>query len=104
MKLSKEELIIKFPQLEKFSNQKWLSDEAIKPDCNYKELPLKATFEMIKELLNFIEKTKFSSNWEMGFSVKNRIKQIESLLSHFCDNTIEEQAIKGTNLESVPTD
>ena len=40
VKLSHEELLKKFPNLKKFENQKWLSEESIKSDCNYKKLPL----------------------------------------------------------------
>jgi hypothetical protein len=101
MKLSKFELIDKFPQLNKFKNQKWMEEEAIKHDCNYKELPLKAAFEMINETIEFIEKTKFSNRWEEGFSIKARLNQIKDLLLHFCDDTIEEKALKGENISPL---
>lgn len=98
MKLSKKELMSKFPQLEKFENQKWICEESIKHDCNYKEIPLKVSFELIKELISFLESQKFSNNWELCFSVKSRLKQLESLLSYFCRDTLVEETLKGNNL------
>jgi len=98
VKLSREELFKKFPELNKFQDQKWLSEEAIKSDCNYKKLPLLACFKMIKNLIYFIDKTRFSNHWEECFSVKNRLMQIESLLSFFCEDTITEQTLKGDNI------
>lgn len=98
MKLSKEELIRKFPQLKKFQDQRWISDEAVKHDCNYKKFPLIATFELIKESLSFIETTKFSNNWEAYISIKVRLQQIEDLLLHFCEDTEQEKTIKGENI------
>lgn len=98
MNLSKKSLIKKFPQLNKFKDQKWLAEEAIKEDCNYKELPLRAAFAMIQEVIEFIERTKFTSGWEEGFSIKIRLQQIESLLKYFCEDTIQEKTLKGSNL------
>jgi hypothetical protein len=98
MKLSPIQLIQKFPQLKRFENQKWLSEECIKEDCNYKEIPLLACFEMIKMTIEFIEKTKFNGHWEEGFSVKHRLFQMRDLLSYFCEDTIEEKTVKGDNL------
>ena len=95
MKLSKGELLRKFPELEKFKDQKWISEEAIKHDCNYKELPLKAALVMVKELKEFCQITRFKSSWEKCFSVEHRIDQIESLLLYFCEDTVEEKTIKG---------
>jgi hypothetical protein len=98
MYLSKKELLIKFPQLEKFKNQKWLEEEAIKSDCNYKELPLKAALELINDVIIFIDRTKFNSNWEAGFSTKTRLEQIRNLLQFFCEDNILEKTIKGTDI------
>lgn len=104
MNLSIDELIEKFPELSKFKDQKWMAEEAIKHDCNYKELPLKAAFSMIKDVIYFIDKTKFTSDWEEKFSVKIRLKQIEKLLSYFCEDTQEEKAIKGTDISPLEQD
>jgi len=98
MRLSKPELLSKFKNLEKFKDQKWFSEEAIKSDCNYKELPLKAAKELINEIISFTETTKFSSNWELCFSVKTRLNQIKDLLDYFCEDTEQEKTLKGTNL------
>jgi len=98
VKLSKQELINKFPHLEKFKDQKWMAEEAIKSDCNYKELPLKAAILMIGELKEFCHSTRFGSAWEKCFSIEHRLKQIECLLAHFCEDTLEEKALKGTDL------
>jgi hypothetical protein len=98
MKLSKEELIKKFPCLNKFKDQKWLSDESIKHDCNYKELPLKSALELINEIIEFSEKTKFSSNWEICFSIKKRLEQAKDLILYFCQDSSEEKFIKGDDI------
>jgi hypothetical protein len=98
MNLSKKELLKKFPELEKFKDQKWMEEESIKHDCNYKELPLKAAFFMIKELKEFCKSYKFTSNWEKGFSIEKRLKQLEKLLQHFCNDTEEEKALKGIDI------
>jgi hypothetical protein len=98
MELSKEELTKKFSILKKFENATWFSEEAIKDDCNHKELPLKATLALIEDLLDFIHKTKFKSNWEACFSMEVRLKQIKNLLCHFCEETEEEKTIKGSHL------
>ena len=95
MELSKTELLNKFNCLSKFQDQKWFSEEAIRADCNHKELPLKAAFHLIRDTIEFIDRTKFSSRWEEGFSTKVRLKQIEDLLRHFCEDTDHEKAIKG---------
>ncbi len=101
--LSQEELIEKFEFLKKFKDQTWLSQEAIKEDCNYKKIPMIISFELIKSTIDFIEKTKFRSNWECGFSIKIRLKQIEEVLKFFCQDTIVEKSLKGSNL-SLPQD
>ena len=98
MKLSLPCLLKKFPALEKFKDQKWLVEESTSAHCNYKELPLKAAHAMIVDLLNFIEKTKFKSYWEAGFSLKIRLEQIESLLLYFSQDTIQEKTLKGDNI------
>lgn len=95
MKLSRGELLRKFPELKKFENQKWLQEESIKADCNYKEIPLKAAFIMIENAIQFAESGKFSSNWEFSHSLKIRLQQIRDLLKHFCEDTIEEKAVRG---------
>ena len=103
MKLSRNELLNKFKNLEKFKDQKWFSEEAIKADCNYKELPLMAAKEMINDIISFTEKTKFSNNWEVCHSVKIRLQQIQDLLNFFCEETSKEKTLKGSNLdEKVP--
>ncbi len=98
MKLSKEELIKKFKILEKFKDQKWIEDEAIKSDCNYKEIPLKCALELIKDIIHYLEKNKFNSNWESYFGVKKRLEQVKDLLFYFCEDSIKEKTIKGTNI------
>ena len=103
MRLSKNELIQRFKTLEKFKDQKWFSEEAVKEDCNYKELPLKASFALLEDLIEYIEKIKFNSHWEMCFSVKTRINQIKDLLNHFCEDTEVEKTMKGSNLAQQDT-
>ena len=98
MKLGRKQLLEKFKVLEKFKDQKWLSDEAVKGDCNYKELPLQAAFCLINDMIEFVERTKFNNRWEEGFSTKIRLEQIRDLLAFFCEDTEEEKSRKGTNL------
>jgi hypothetical protein len=98
MKLGKLALINKFKNLEKFKDQKWFSEEALKSDCNYKELPLHAAKMMIKDMIKFCEQTKFNSTWELNFSVKIRLIQLQDLLDHFCDQTDYEKTLNGSNL------
>ncbi len=98
-KYSKDILLKKFKILEKFQNQSWISQEAIKSDCNHKEIPLNCAFFMITDLLKFIEETKFNNNWEQGFSLKIRLNQIKDLLEYFCEDTEEEKTKKGSNLQ-----
>ena len=105
MKLQPSDLLRKFPCLNKFKDQKWFSEEALSSDCNYKELPLKACLLLIKDMLEFIEKTKFTSRWEEGFSLKIRLQHAESLLLFFCEDSEKEKTLKGTNLlQQHPTD
>jgi hypothetical protein len=99
MKLTSQELIKKFKSLEKFKDQKWFSEEAVKDDCDYKKLPLKAALALITDILAFIEKTKFNNKWEEGFSIKVRLQQMQDLLFFFCDDTEEEKTKKGSNLQ-----
>jgi hypothetical protein len=98
MKLSKNLLMKKFPELKKFENQKWISEEAIKQDCNYNRIPLEASFAMIRNAISFLDQHRFSNNWEMCHSVKIRLQQIEDLLCFFCEKTIEEKTLKGENI------
>lgn len=101
MKLSRKELLNKFKNLEKFKDQAWFSEEAIKSECNYKELPLMAAKVMIKEIISFTESTKFSNNWEVCHGVKIRLQQIEDLLNFFCEKTEKEKTLSGSNLHEV---
>lgn len=103
MKLDKIALINKFKNLEKFKDQKWFSDEAMKSDCNYKELPLHAAKVLIDDMILFTEKTKFSSTWELCHSVKIRLIQIQDLLNFFCEDTLHEKTLKGTILHQQDT-
>src|SRR5271169_340646 len=103
MKLSKIELINKFRNLEKFKDQKWFSDEAMKSDCNYKELPLHAAKIMIDDIILYTEKTKFSNNWEISHGVKIRLQQMKDLLNHFMEETEHEKTLKGSNLHQQDT-
>ena len=98
MKLSKNSLMEKFPELKKFENQKWISEEAIKHDCNYNRIPLEASFEMIKHTISFLDSQRFSNNWELTHSVKIRLQQIADLLSFFSEKTIEEKTLNGENI------
>ena len=99
MKLNRTELLNKFKNLEKFKDQKWFSEEAIKSDCNYKELPLMAAKAMIVDIIEFTEKTKFSNNWEVSHSVKIRLEQVQDLLDYFCGKTEKEKTLEGSNLD-----
>lgn len=101
MELSKEELLEKFPVLNKFKDQDWISAASITQKANLKELPLQAAFAMIKDTIEFIERTKFNSRWEEGFSVKIRLQQIESLLKHFCEETEVEKTLKGKDVNQL---
>lgn len=103
MILSKTILINKFKSLEKFKDQKWLSEESLKSDCNYKELPLHAAKVLIEDMILFTEKTKFTSTWELCHSVKIRLLQIQDLLNYFCEDTEHEKTLKGSNLHQQDT-
>lgn len=98
MKISKKELMEKFPSLNKFKDQKWLSEESIKSNCNYRSLPFKAAHEVINEIIEFSEKTKFSNHWESHFSIKIRLQQLQDLLLYFCEKTEQEKTLKGENI------
>lgn len=98
MILSKKALMKKFPQLERFKDQKWLEEEAIKSDCNYKEIPLKCSLLLISEMIDFCQQNRFNSNWEFQHSIQIRLKQIESLLKHFCEDSNMERTIKGKDI------
>jgi hypothetical protein len=103
MKLSKISLINKFKNLEKFKDQKWFSEESLKSDCNYKELPLHAAKVLINDMILFTKKTKFSNTWELCHSVKIRLEQIRDLLDHFCEENDHEKTLKGSNLHQQDT-
>jgi hypothetical protein len=96
--LSPDEMLRKFPFLEKYKNQKWLEQNTIDQKINFKEIPLQCTFVLIEELLNFIERTKFNSHYEEYLSTKVRLRQIKELLHYFCEDSEEEKTKKGTNL------
>ena len=98
MILSIKELINKFPSLKKFENQKWIVDNAINQIISDKEIPLHCTLLLIQDLINYLEKTKFNSNWESFYGTKTRLKQIESLLLYFCEDSQNEAAKKGTDV------
>jgi len=98
MKLDRESLLRKFPLLLKYKDQSWFSEESIKHDCNHKELPLRIAFLLIKDTIDFIEKTKFNNRWEEGHSIKIRLQHAQEVLSFFCEDTEEEKTMKGTNL------
>lgn len=102
MELGPDQLMWKFPFLHKFKDHEWFAEEAVKWDCNHKELPMKITFLLIQDMLKFIEETKFNSNWEAGFSLKIRLQHAKDLLSFFCEDTEEEKTMKGTNLQISP--
>jgi hypothetical protein len=98
MRLSRDSLLKKFSCLEKYKNQNWFSEEALKDDCNHKELPLRVALVLIQETIKFCDETKFSNRWEEKFSTKVRLQQIQDLLLSFCEDTEEEKTRKGTNL------
>ena len=101
MELSKKELLNKFPQLRKFETQKWLVEETINADCNYKKIPLMATFELIKELILFVDTLKMKNigrEYNECLSIQLRLKQIKSLLEYFCEDTLTEKTLKGENI------
>lgn len=97
MKLSMPELLNKFPYLKKFQDQQWIKDATINGEISPNEIPLHCCLMMIRELLKFLEETKFNSMWENNFSTKTRIEQIESLLVFFCEDSQFVQS-KKTNL------
>ena len=96
---SNERLLLNFKFLNKFKDQKWLSEESMKNDVNHKELPLRACFALIEELKKYLEETKFKSNWEMNFSTRIKLEQMQSLLLYFCEDTEEEKVRKGSILQ-----
>lgn len=98
MKLTPDLLMAKFPCLNKFKDSEWFSEEAMRYDCNHKELPMKITLILIQDMLTFIEKTKFNNRWEEGFSLKIRLEHARDLLDFFCQDTEEEKTVKGSNL------
>lgn len=95
--LSPEELIKKFPYLKKFEDQKWFFDNSINQGISEKEIPLHCCLILIKNTIEFLEKTKFNSHWESCFSVKTRLEQIEDLLRYFCKDSQYENSKKSNN-------
>jgi len=95
MNLTPKQLLNKFPILKKFENQKWIEESAISSDCNFNEIPIRCAFELIKELRDYVTRTKFNSNWEFCFSMKVRLEQIESLLKFFCEDSLERKVLRG---------
>ena len=102
MKLSIPELLKKYPKLAQFQDQKWLQEASLKSNVNHKEIPLMAALCLIDDVLYMLDNTKFNSNWEKQFSIQIRMKQIKDLLLYFCEDTKEDQTLKGTNLHDVP--
>jgi hypothetical protein len=80
---SKENLLKKFPFLDKYQNLDWFKNLTIYGTGNAKDIPFLVCIECLKNLEDFLESTKFTSRWEEGFSVKIKIKQIVELLGHF---------------------
>lgn len=103
MKLSIPELLKKYPKLAQFQDQRWMQEASLKSNVNHKEIPLKAALCLIEDTVNMLESTKFNNHWENQFSTQIRLKQIRDLLLYFCEDTEEEQTLKGTNLRDVPT-
>jgi len=98
MKLSPCELIKKFRFLQKFQDQKWIAENSIHQDIDFKEVPMHCTFLLINELKKFLEATKFNNGYEVFLSTKVRLEQIEDLLLYFCEDSDFVKSMKGTNL------
>ena len=82
MKLSKDELIKKFPAFKKYENKDWLQKLFLKNFSNLNDIPFSLCECLLNDLMEFLEKTKFSSRWEENFSTKVRVKQMLDILSN----------------------
>lgn len=83
MRLSKIDLLKKFPYLHKFANTEWIEEISMSGNQQSKEIPFIVCKALMNDLLEFIEDTKFTSSWEAGFSLKIRIKQIYEIIDLF---------------------
>ena len=80
MKLSKEELINKFPYLKKYDDKNWISRLVLSQTGNLNDIPFTFCKILFDDLLSFLEQTRFSSKWEENFSTKVRVKQMIDIL------------------------
>jgi hypothetical protein len=102
MKLSKKELLKKFPQLSTYADPEWIEKQSLSNNTNFKAIPFLATLDMIESLMDFCEDTKFSSAWEKNFSIRVRLKQIKELIEYFSQNSDVENTLLGVNLHKAP--
>lgn len=98
MKLNYYELLAKFPFLNKFKDQKWISANGLNNEMPFEIVPLHCAFVMIENVMEFLETTKFTNGYEVYLSTKVRIQQIKDLLEYFCQESVDTQAKKGTIL------
>jgi hypothetical protein len=91
MEIGKTQLLNKFPFLKKFENSDVIKQLSLTQEMTYDDLYFNLSILLIEDLKDFIERTKFTSRWEEGFSIKIRLNQILDLIRYVKHrNTIEQ--------------
>lgn len=86
MILGKQELLKKFAFLERYKDSKWFADLSTGDPQNLDKALFELTKIVLDDMIEFTEKTKFLSTWELCFSVKHRLLQIKQLINFFEQN------------------
>ncbi len=82
MKLSKEELLQKFPAFKKYASSDWLQRLTMKNFGDLNQLPFSLCELLLNDLLSFVETTRFNTCWEESFSTKIRVQQMLDILKN----------------------
>ncbi len=80
MKLSKEQLLEKFPAFKKYAGSQWLDRLVLKGIGSLKDIPFSLCEILLKDLRDFAEQTRFASRWEECHSIKIRTEQMLQIL------------------------
>lgn len=80
MKLSKEELLEKFPVFKKYEGSEWLDRLVLRGLGSLKDIPFSLCEILLNDLRDFCEETKFGTRWEECHSTKIRVEQMLHIL------------------------
>lgn len=94
MILSTNELLQKYSFLSKYQNSAWFVNLSSGDPLLIENALYEMSKMVIQDIIDFTEATKFTSTWELCFSVKHRLLQIQQLINHF------EQTKKNSQLSS----